>query len=98
MYWGREDEALETLIRVRGTDVSDPFVQKTRNDIIEVIALETSVKQPLWRSLFWDSSPVRNSRRVYIPLLFCRILRGLIAVNLQSSYFYGQNLSGCCLN
>lgn len=61
VYWNRPDEALEVLARVRGKSIDDEGVRFTHNAIQEVVFLEKSVDQPIWRSLFWDSSEVRKS-------------------------------------
>lgn len=58
VYWNRPEEALDVLARVRGTTIDDPDVRFTHNAIQEVVCLEKSVDQPIWRSLFWDSSEV----------------------------------------
>lgn len=58
VYWNRPEEALEVLARVRGKTIEDPDVVFTHNAIQEVVQLEKSVNQPIWRSLFWDNSEV----------------------------------------
>lgn len=50
VYWNRPEEALEVLARVRGKTTKDEEVQFTYNAIREVVALEKSVDQPMWRS------------------------------------------------
>ena len=61
VYWNRPEEALNVLARVRGTTEEDEGVLYTYNAIREVVYLEKSVDQPLWRSIFWDSSEVRST-------------------------------------
>lgn len=58
VYWNRPEEALEVLARVRGKTIEDEDVVFTHNAIQEVVRLEKSVNQPIWRSLFWDNSEV----------------------------------------
>lgn len=58
VYWDRSDEALEVLARVRGKSTGDDDVVFTHNAIKQVVHLEKSVDQPVWRSLFWDNSEV----------------------------------------
>jgi hypothetical protein len=56
---GRQGDDAHSWVRHRR-----PWLAK--DPCLEVIELERSVQQPLWRSLFWDNSPVRNSRRVFL--------------------------------
>lgn len=65
-YWNREQEAHEVLSRLRGKPLHDAEVQSTLFAISEAVRLEKSVTQPIWRSLFWDDSEFRNSRRVFL--------------------------------
>ena len=65
-FWGREEESHDVLARLRGKPLDDAEVQSTLLAISEAVKLEKSVTQPIWRSLFWDNSEFRNSRRVFI--------------------------------
>ncbi|KAI1442705.1 general substrate transporter [Annulohypoxylon stygium] len=84
-YWGRIAEADRVLCRlhaVKGVPEDDPATAAEKQRIVDNIEFERSVEQSssiTWRNVFWDNSPMRNSRRLAIIV----ILQGL------------QQLSGC---
>ncbi|KAF2012541.1 MFS transporter [Aaosphaeria arxii CBS 175.79] len=84
-YWNQGEAADEVLSRLHGYDSfleSSPVVSYEKQQILESIELENSLKDGssiTWRDVFWDNSPIRNSRRLFIVV----VLQGL------------QQLGGC---
>lgn len=78
-YWGRIAEADRVLCRlhaVKGVPEDDPATAAEKQRIVDNIEFERSVEQSssiTWRNVFWDNSPMRNSRRLAIIV----ILQGL---------------------
>lgn len=64
------------LHAVKGVPEDDPATAAEKQRIVDNIEFERSVEQSssiTWRNVFWDNSPMRNSRRLAIIV----ILQGL---------------------
>ncbi|KAJ5578463.1 MFS transporter [Penicillium hispanicum] len=70
--WNKAEEADEVLRQLRGaSSIHDPELANEKKEILDGIAFdqERTSGDPLWRILFWDKSPIRNSRRLFIIVM-----------------------------
>lgn len=73
-YWNQLEEAdreLSRLFAVQGVPESNEITATEKRNILAAIRFEKEETNsgPLWKSLFWDNSPVRNSRRLAIAVI-----------------------------